>query len=243
MTFDMQSARLQFDPPPVPQAAATSAWGAGPGVAARRSGASAAPVADADNPLAPKPPPLPAKAKRVIYLHMSGAPPQHDLFDYKPKLVEHHLQPCPDELLQGPAVRRSSRGTRSCSARRTSSSSTARAGAWVSELLPHLARDRRRHGDRQVDEHRPVQPRPGRAVPATPARPRAGGASMGSWITYGLGSENQDLPGFVVLISGGTDPTGGKSPVEHRLPAVASTRACSAARSASRSCTSTTPRA
>src|SRR5687768_3433329 len=64
-----------------------------------RGTAISAPAADADNPLAPKPPPLPAKVKRVIYLHMSGAPPQHDLWDYKPKLVEHNLQPCPDDLL------------------------------------------------------------------------------------------------------------------------------------------------
>ena len=54
-----------------------------------------------DNPLAPKKPPLPAKAKSVIYLHMSGAPPQHDLFDFKPKLKELHLKPCPPSLLQG----------------------------------------------------------------------------------------------------------------------------------------------
>jgi hypothetical protein len=61
--------------------------------------ATAAPELDADHPLTPKAPPLPAKVKRVIYLHMSGAPPQHDLWDYKPKLVEHNLQPCPDDLL------------------------------------------------------------------------------------------------------------------------------------------------
>src|SRR4051794_22352540 len=53
-----------------------------------------------DNPFAPKPSMFPAKAKSVIYLHMSGAPPQHELFDYKPKLVALHMQPCPDELLK-----------------------------------------------------------------------------------------------------------------------------------------------
>ena len=57
-------------------------------------------AAAADNPLAPKRPHFPAKAKHVIYLHMSGAPPQHDLFDYKPKLVELNMQPCPEELLK-----------------------------------------------------------------------------------------------------------------------------------------------
>src|SRR5271154_5333010 len=52
------------------------------------------------NPLAPRPSHFAAKAKHVIYLHMSGAPPQQDLFDEKPKLVEHNMQPCPDSLLK-----------------------------------------------------------------------------------------------------------------------------------------------
>ncbi len=63
-----------------------------------RDGVAAAP-AEAANPLAARPPHFAAQAKSVIYLHMSGAPPQQDLFDYKPKLVEHNMQPCPDELL------------------------------------------------------------------------------------------------------------------------------------------------
>src|SRR5438270_138683 len=54
----------------------------------------------ADNPLAPRPPHFAARAKAVIYLHMSGGPPQQDLFDYKPELVKHHMQPCPDEFLK-----------------------------------------------------------------------------------------------------------------------------------------------
>src|SRR5207244_7729930 len=55
----------------------------------------------ATNPLAPKHPQRTAKAKSVIYLHMSGGPPQQDLFDYKPKLKELHMQPCPEPLLKG----------------------------------------------------------------------------------------------------------------------------------------------
>ena len=54
-----------------------------------------------DNPLAPRQPHFAAKAKRVIYLHMSGAPPHLDLFDYKPELVKHDGKPCPDEFLKG----------------------------------------------------------------------------------------------------------------------------------------------
>ncbi len=55
----------------------------------------------AENPLVPKPPMIAPRAKNVIYLHMAGSPPQHELFDYKPTLVKHHLQPCPEELLKG----------------------------------------------------------------------------------------------------------------------------------------------
>lgn len=68
----------------------------------QRDGRAAAP---ADNPLAPRSPQFPAKAKSIIYLHMSGAPPQHELFDYKPKLVELHMKPCPDDLLKKSALR------------------------------------------------------------------------------------------------------------------------------------------
>ena len=81
----------------------------------------------------------------------------------------------------------------------------------MSELLPHLRGCRRRDRDHQVDVYRSIQSRTGRAVALHGRRLRNGGAAMGSWITYGLGTENQDLPGFIVLISGGTDPTGGKA--------------------------------
>src|SRR5262249_13133411 len=64
-----------------------------------RDGHAAEPATSA-TPMAPRLPHFAPKAKSVIYLHMSGAPPQHELFDYKPKLVEHHMKPCPAELLQ-----------------------------------------------------------------------------------------------------------------------------------------------
>src|SRR4051812_36446369 len=64
-------------------------------------GAATAAVKTPENPLAPKKPPLPAKVKSVIYLHMSGAPPTLDLFDYKPKLNELNMQDCPESLFQG----------------------------------------------------------------------------------------------------------------------------------------------
>nr|WP_304949790.1 DUF1501 domain-containing protein [Verrucomicrobium spinosum] len=91
---------------------------------------SAAPAAGGmslpENPLLPHQAPLPAKARSVIYLHMSGAPPTLDLFDYKPKLNELHMQDCPDSLFAGKRFA-SSRGGQRCWAPRTSSNSMGRA--------------------------------------------------------------------------------------------------------------------
>ena len=151
----------------------------------------------------------PAKAKSVIYLHMSGGPPQQDLFDYKPLLNKHHMEPCPEELLKGQRFafikgRPKMLGTPYKFARRGES------GQWMSELLPETAG--------VIDDAVVVRSMVTTEFNHAPAElfmftgsPRNGGAAMGSWITYGLGSENQDLPGFVVMISGGTDPTGGKA--------------------------------
>jgi hypothetical protein len=162
-----------------------------------------------ENPMAPRPPQFEAKAKHVIYLHMSGAPPQQDLFDYKPELVKHNMQPCPDSLLKNqrfafikghPKLLGSPYKFAQCG----------ESGAWVSELLPNfkeLVDDAAIIHSMQTDQfnHAPAE------LFIYTGSPRAGGAALGSWVTYGLGSENQDLPGFVVLISGGTDPTGGKA--------------------------------
>src|SRR5216117_1201952 len=71
------------------------------GLLSREGYAGAAPVRKIGNPLAPQKPPFAPRAKSIIYLHMSGAPPSLDLFDWKPKLVELHLKPCPEELLKG----------------------------------------------------------------------------------------------------------------------------------------------
>jgi hypothetical protein len=173
-------------------------------------------VTDADvNPLAPKPSPRPAKVKRVIYLHMSGAPPQHDLWDHKPKLAEHNMQPCPDDLLE--ILKKERLPFIDLKARRPKMlgspykfSRRGEAGIEMSDLwvhLPEVADElcvvRSMHTDQF--NHAPAE------LFLYTGSPRNGGAAMGSWITYGLGSENQDLPGFVVLISGGTDPTGGKA--------------------------------
>ncbi len=160
-------------------------------------------------PLLPKAPPLPACVKQVIYIHLSGAPPQHDLFDWKPKLVEHHLQPCPEELLQGQRFA-FIKGRPLLLGSPYKFAQHGASGAWMSELLPNLAtvadqlcivRSMRtsefNHAPAELFLHT------GDRNPGHPA--------LGSWVTWGLGSENQDLPGFVVLVSGGTDPTAGKS--------------------------------
>ena len=170
----------------------------------------------ADNSTSERPGPLAlrsgdhtAKAKRVIYLHMSGAPPQQDLFDWKPTLVKHHMQPCPEEIFKGERFafikgRPTMLGTPWKFARHGQS------GQWASELVPGMAQ----HADdlciinsmitKEIN-HAPAE------LFLHTGENRAGGAAIGAWATYGLGSENQDLPGFVVLISGGTDPTAGKS--------------------------------
>jgi hypothetical protein len=161
------------------------------------------------NPLAPRKPMRSAKAKAVIYLHMSGAPPTLDMFDYKPKLNELNMQPCPDSLLKGERFA-FIKGVPKMLGSPYKFKQYGQSGAWVCDLLPHTAGI--------VDDIailRAVNTDQFNHAPAElfiyTGSANAGYASMGSWVTYGLGSENQDLPGFVVLLSGGTDPTGGKS--------------------------------
>ncbi|HVY68323.1 MAG TPA: DUF1501 domain-containing protein, partial [Verrucomicrobiae bacterium] len=165
------------------------------GLLSQDSRAASAP-AFTGNPLAPKPSPLPAKAKSIIYLHMSGAPPSLDLFDWKPKLVELHLQPCPEELLKGQRFA-FIKGVPKILGSPYKFRQHGKSGAWVSEVMPHFTKI--------VDDVTIVRSMWTDQFNHAPAElflytgsPRAGAASLGSWLTYGLGSENQDLPGFVV---------------------------------------------
>ena len=177
---------------------------------ARGAGALAGPQpSSADNPMAVRPPHFAPKAKSVIYLHMSGGPPQQDLFDYKPKLVKLNMQPCPDELLKNQQFA-FIKGHPKLLGTPYKFAQYGKSGAVVSDLLDALAQ--------RVDDIAIIKSMHTDQFNHAPAElfiytgsSRNGGAAMGSWITYGLGSENQDLPGFVVLISGGTDPTGGKA--------------------------------
>jgi hypothetical protein len=148
------------------------------------------------------------RARNVIYLHMEGAPPTLDMFDRKPELDRLHGQPCPDAFLQKErfafikghptllghqhAFRRAANGIEVC------------------ELFPHLAQvlDRTTLVRSMVTDqfnHAPAE------LLLFSGGPRPGRPSMGAWLAYGLGSENRDLPAFVVMLSGGNQPSAGKA--------------------------------
>lgn len=156
----------------------------------------------------PTPLPAPAKAKRVIYLHMSGAPPHLDLFDYKPELVKRDGQNCPDSELKGRTFAFTT-GVPKLMGTPRSFQQYGKAGLWMSDACPNF------HGI--ADEMCVVRSMFTDQFNHAPAElllftghTRQGRPSMGSWVTYGLGTENQDLPGFVCLISSGTQPSGGQ---------------------------------
>lgn len=171
-------------------------------------GAPAKIAAAAAGPLTVKPPMISARAKSIIYLHMAGAPPSLDLFDYKPKLNELNMQPCPESLFRGKRFA-FIKGTPKMLGSPHKFQQHGQSGAWVSEILPHLAGIaddlcivKSLHTDQF--NHAPAE------LFLFTGLARPGNASLGSWVTYGLGNENQDLPGFIVLSSGGSDPSGGK---------------------------------
>lgn len=166
------------------------------------------PLSKNENPLKPLSPLGSPKAKRVLFMHMEGAPSQLELFDYKPELAKLDGQLCPPSLLEGKRFAfikgvPKMLGPQACFAQYGQS------GAWLSDYFEHLPK--------VVDEltflkamhtdefnHAPAQ------LYMHTGSPRLGRPSIGSWVTYGLGSENQNLPGFVVLVSG-SEPSAGKS--------------------------------
>jgi len=160
-------------------------------------------------PLAVKKPMHTAKAKAVIYLHMSGSPPQQDLFDFKPKLLEYHLKPCPEELIKGERFA-FIKGRPVLLGSPHKFTQHGKNGTWISELLPNF-----QNAADLVTVIRSMYTKEFNHAPAElfvhTGENRPGYPAIGSWVTYGLGSPNQNLPGFVVLVSGGTDPTAGKS--------------------------------
>ena len=161
------------------------------------------------NPLAPKPPQFAAKAKRVIYLHLTGSPPNLDLFDYKPELVKLNGQPCPDEFLKGKRFAFTS-GTPKLLGTPRQFAQHGSGGLWMSDAIPHLhtvADEMCVIHSMNTDQfnHAPAE------LLMYTGSPRSGRPSLGAWVTYGLGTENENLPGFVVLISSGVQPNGGKN--------------------------------
>ncbi|HVY71271.1 MAG TPA: DUF1501 domain-containing protein [Verrucomicrobiae bacterium] len=161
----------------------------------------AAATAAATNPLAPRKPHYAAKAKRVIYLFMAGAPSQLDLFDYKPSLQKWNGQPVPKDVLKGQTYA-FIKPDAALYASEFKFGKHGKCGAELSEMLPHLSK--------VVDDITIIKSvstdafnhAPGQIFMNTGSQ-QFGRPSMGSWVTYGLGSEAQDLPGFVVLNSGG----------------------------------------
>lgn len=171
----------------------------------------ATPVAAAgrQTPLGVLPSHFPARAKHVIFLHMAGAPSQLELFDYKPDLAKLHGQPCPESLLEGKRFA-FIKGVPKMLGPQATFKQHGESGAWISNRLPHLATQ----ADKltflkalHTDEfnHAPAQ------LLLHSGAPRLGRPSMGSWVCYGLGTENENLPGFVVLVSGENEPSAGKS--------------------------------
>ncbi|MEX0700661.1 MAG: DUF1501 domain-containing protein [Planctomycetales bacterium] len=162
-----------------------------------------------DGPLAPRPPHFDPRAKSIIYLHMTGSPPQQDLFDYKPKLNELNGQDCPAELTKGERFA-FIKGTPKLLGTPHKFERRGELGTYVSELLPHISGivdDLTIVRSLKTDQfnHAPAQ------LFLYTGAPRNGRPSMGSWVTYGLGSESRDLPGFVVLLSGGSRPDLGEA--------------------------------
>jgi hypothetical protein len=150
-------------------------------------------------------PHFPARAKRVIYLFQSGAPSQMDLFDYKPALRDRRGSELPDSIRRGQRLTgmTATQASFPVAPTRFRFARHGRSGTWVSELLPHTAR--------VVDDLCLVRSMHTEAINHDPAitffqtgAQLAGRPSMGAWLSYGLGSENRDLPAFVVLISQGT---------------------------------------
>ncbi|MDA1013787.1 MAG: DUF1501 domain-containing protein [Planctomycetota bacterium] len=149
------------------------------------------------------------KAKSVIYLHMAGSPSQLELFEHKPALAKFHGAECPKEYLEGKRFA-FIKGVPKMLGPLFDFKQHGESGQWISEQLPHFASVvdeacvmRTVHTDQF--NHSPAQ------LLLHTGSPRPGNPGMGSWVTYGLGSANQDLPAYVVLASGGKTPSAGKS--------------------------------
>ncbi len=142
------------------------------------------------------------RAKRVIYMLQGGAPSHVDLFDYKPTLEKYRGQQLPDSVRMGQRLTTMTAGQKQLLVLPgiAGFKQHGRSGAWVSDFLPHTASIADELVLHQVDAHRGDQSRPGRHAvhdrAQIPGRP-----SIGAWLSYGLGSLNENLPTFVVMTS------------------------------------------
>jgi hypothetical protein len=163
------------------------------------------------NPLAPRPTHFPARTKNVIFLFMAGGPSQLELFEHKPKLQELHGQPIPESFVKNKRfafMDTFAKERPKLLATRRKFGRHGRSGEYVSECLPHIAG--------VVDEIAIIRSMATDVFNHGPAKiftntgsAQFGRPSMGSWVTYGIGSESENLPGFVVLQSGPRGPRGG----------------------------------
>lgn len=166
-------------------------------------------IRNPDDPMRALSPMLSPKVKRIIHLHMVGAPSQLDLFDYKPELHRLNGQDCPKEFLEGKRFA-FIQGVPKMLGPQFEFKQYGQSGAWVSDRFPHIAKqvdkmcfiktmqtDQFNHGPAELLVHTGNQ--------------NLGYPSMGSWVTWGLGTDNSNLPGFMVLISGGRIPRVGAS--------------------------------
>ncbi|MFO0897213.1 MAG: DUF1501 domain-containing protein [Pirellulales bacterium] len=168
----------------------------------------AAPSASVD-PLAPHAPHFAPKAKRVIYLHLTGSPPHLDLFDYKPELVKYDGRDCPDTFLKGKTFAFTS-GVPKLLGTPRKFTQHGQGGVWMSDAIPHMqgVADKMcviRSMNTDQFNHAPAE------LLVYTGSPRPGRPALGAWVTYGLGSESDNLPGYVVLISSGVQPNGGRN--------------------------------
>lgn len=185
---------------------ATKSFGAAALAGLMTDGAFSAPTAPSEEDILKAATHFAPKAKRVIYLHMAGSPPHHDLFDYKPLLNKRHGEVAPKEVY----------ASRSAFVKPNAKvlgtpykfEKVGQSGMWMSELLPNLKKVaddlcvvKSLHTDQF--NHAPAQ------LALFTGHFLAGRPSLGSWLTYGLGSETDNLPAFLVLVSGGKNPSAG----------------------------------
>lgn len=163
----------------------------------------------ATDPLAPRQPHYPARAKNVIFLFMAGAPSQFEMFDNKPKLAELDGTLPPPELIDGYRAAFISPNSKFLGPK-FQFARHGESGAELSELLPHLATVADDVAIVRSMATDAFNHAPGQILMSTGAQ-QFGRPSMGAWVTYGLGCESRDLPAYVVFSSGKKGPSGGNS--------------------------------